>query len=392
MNMGKLLVISRKFPPSTGGSQTLLKNLFKFFNSEEYVVVHDNEKIEEENELTYQGLRVDFPFTLRKILGKLSIPLYIFLIPFIVYKLLKLNRTEGIEKCLINYPDPFFSVAGYIFVKLINLEYVLYFHDLFEEAQIKSTRIVQRFLAKIFERRMIKDSRKFLVICRGLKDFYKDKYGVQPIILPHSIDLDIVNKNFAIDKNSESTRSKIIRIVYSGGVYDDQYDAMLSFVEAIRNSDLNVKLTITSVHSAEYFKKIGIADEDTEVRFFKNRKKVFELQRQADILYLPLAFDPPDPFEVKTALPTKIFEYIASMRPILIHCPADSFLSKFCRENKIGYVCNTIEKKYILVSIEKLTNSEYEVDYGHRVDFLRKYDRKRIAMRFREIIGCKKRM
>jgi len=385
--MQKLLVISRKFPPSSGGSQTVLKNLFRFFDSEEYIVVHDDERSVEKSEFAYQDLRIDFPNVLRKSFGKLLIPLYVFLIPVIVYKLLKLHRRERFGKALIIYPDPFFSVAGYIFSRLMHVEYVLYFHDLFEEAQVKRTRIVQRCLARIFEGRLIKGSQRFLVVCGGLKDFYVKKYGIKAIILPHSIDLDIINKGIAVAYDSKSAyASKTIQVVYSGGIYDDQYDAIFSFVEAVRDSNLNIKFTITSTQPREYFEKIGIADENTEVRFLEDRRNVFELQRQADILYLPLAFDPPDPLEVKTALPTKIFEYVASMKRILVHCSADSYLAKFCRENRIGCVCNTREKKDILNSIEKLMSDEYKVDYGYRIDVLRKYDRKKITMKFRKIL------
>lgn len=387
--MDKLLVVSRKFPPSIGGSQLVMRNLFTFFSPEEYMVCHDDERINvnQGNEFTYHELRIDFPHFIRKILGSLLIPLYIFLIPIIVYKLLRLHKKEKIGKCLINYPDPFFSVAGYIFSRVANIEYFLYFHDLFSEAQKKYTRVVQKLLAEVFERQMIRKTQNFMVISEGLRDFYEEKYNIRPTVLPHSIDLSILNQNPLVEKKMHSL-PKITRIVYSGGVYDDQYDAILAFVKAIKNSDLNIKFVISSKSPRKYFEKIGIADENTEVVFFENDEDVFRLQKQADILYLPLAFESPAPLEVKMAIPTKIFEYIASMRPILVHCPADSFLSEFCRKNKIGYVFNTKEEKDILLCIEKLTNrDEYHIDYRHRVNFLKKYDRKKIYRKFRKIIG-----
>jgi len=385
----KLLVVSRKFPPSVGGSQLVMRNLFTFFSPEEYIVCHDDERINvnQGNKITYRELRIDFPHTIRKILGNLCIPLYIFLIPVIVYKLLRLHKREKIRKCLINYPDPFFSVAGYIFSRFAKIEYFLYFHDLFSEAQVKYTRVVQKLLAEVFEKQMITRTQHFLVISDGLRDFYEEKYNIRPTVLPHSIDLSVLNQNPIVEKTSASLPN-VTRIVYSGGVYDDQYDAILAFVRAIKNSDLNIKFTITSKSPRRYLEEIGIADENTEVAFFEKVEDVFRLQKQADILYLPLAFESPAPLEVKTAIPTKIFEYVASMCPILVHCPADSFLSEFCRKNKIGYVCNSKGEKDILRSIEKLAKRNvYHVDYQHRVNFLKKYDRNKISRKFRRIIG-----
>lgn len=382
-------MVSRKFPPSIGGSQLVMRNLFTFFSPEEYIVCHDDEKINvnQSNEFTYRELRVDFPQPIRKIFGNLLIPLYIFIIPVIVYKLLRLHKEEKIRKCLINYPDPFFSVAGYVFSRLANIEYFLYFHDLFSETQVKYTRLVQKLLAEVFEKQMITKTQNFLVISEGLRDFYEQKYSIKPTVLPHSIDLSVLNQNPIVEKKI-GFLPKVIRIVYSGAVYDNQYDAMVSFVRAIKNSDLNIEFVITSKSARKYFEKIGIADEKIEVIFFENVGDVYTFQNQADILYLPLAFESSAPIEVKTAIPTKILEYVASMRPILVHCPAESSLSEFCKKNKIGYVCNTKEQKEILHSIEILANRDvYQVDYQHRVNFLKEYDRKKIANKFREIIG-----
>lgn len=384
-------MVSRKFPPTTGGTQTVLKNLFAFFDDNEYLVVHDDERTTERIEFAYRESRVDFPYIMRGVLGRLLIPLYVLLIPAIVARLLVLHKREHFTKCLILYPDPFFSVAGYLFTRLAGVEYVLYFHDLFEEAQVKWTRILQRALAKIFEKKMIQGSQHFLVICGGLRDFYRDKYGSDPLVLPHSLDLAIVPKESRLMNADKAlgVPSKAIRVMYSGGVYDNQYDAVLAFVEAIRDSPIDIKLTITSKRSRGYFEKIGIADENTEVSFLRDRKDVFEAQRQADILYLPLAFKSRNPLEVRTALPTKILEYVASMRPILVHCRAYSFLSRFCIENKIGFVCNTTDKEAIVNAINILTDPAYKIDYKYRVEWLAKYDRRKIAKEFRHILGGK---
>jgi len=389
---GRLLVISRKFPPSVGGTQTVLKNLFAEFDPGEYFVVHDREGEAVERGFEYEDLTVGFPDYLDNILGKVAIPLFVLLVPVIIWSLYRINRQKNFSKCLIVYPDPFFSVAGYLFCKLTGLDYVIYYHDLFEEAQTKKSRIIQRFLARAFEGSMINSSEKFLVISEGLAEFYRRKWNAEPTVLPHSVDLSIIDKENSVESRrnelgpDDRSEPEPIEILYSGRIYDDHYDAVDAFTTAFRNSDLDVKFIITSSLPREHFEKMGIAKEDTVVKFFKTKEALHEAQRNVDILYLPLAFNPPAPLEVNTALPTKLFEYVASMSPILVHCSKDAYLYKFCRKHDVGSICTSREQTAILDAINKLIEGP-EVDYGKRVNFLKGFSRKKISREFRDHIG-----
>lgn len=387
---GRLLVISRKFPPSIGGTQTVLKNLFVDFNPEEYLVVHDREGEAVERSFKYEDVTVDFPHYVNRLLGKFTIPLFVLLVPVMIWSLYRLNRENDFNKCLLVYPDPFFSVAGYLFCRLTGLDYVLYYHDLFEEAQTKKSRIIQRLLARVFEGPMINNSEKFLVISEGLGEFYRSKWGVEPVILPHSIDLNVIRGRKSVETGRSEDRPgggpEPIEILYSGRIYDDQFDAVDAFTTAFRHSDLDVKFIITSSLPRKHFEEMGIAKEDTVVKFFETKEELHEAQRNVDILYLPLAFDPPAPLEVNTALPTKLFEYVASMSPVLVHCSKDTYLYKFCRKHDVGSICTSRKQQTILSAISKLAD-EWEVDYGERIDFLKQFSRKKIYREFRDHIG-----
>lgn len=63
-----------------------------------------------------------------------------------------------------------------------------------------------------------------------------------------------------------------------------------------------------------------------------------EIQQKADILFLPLAFNSPYPDIVKTASPGKIGELLAARRPVLVHAPADSFVSWYFKQHSCGLV------------------------------------------------------
>ena len=67
-------------------------------------------------------------------------------------------------------------------------------------------------------------------------------------------------------------------------------------------------------------------------------KEVAKVQRQADILFLPLAFDSPIPEVIRTSAPGKMSEYLGGGRPILAHSPADSFVTYYLRQHECGLV------------------------------------------------------
>ena len=67
------------------------------------------------------------------------------------------------------------------------------------------------------------------------------------------------------------------------------------------------------------------------------------LERSADLLFLPLAFSSPIPDIINTSAPGKMGEYLASSRAVLVHAPAKSFLSWYCRRHTCAVVVDVAE-------------------------------------------------
>lgn len=379
--MPKTLVISRYFPPAIGGTPTVLKNLFRSFSHEDFFVVSARPRVSETPELIYRGEAVDFPLAWRRLLGRYLIPFYIFLLPFIWRALFRIKKKWEPTQILIVYPDPFFSVAGYLFAAWTRLPYSVYFHDLFLEAQAKPSRFIQRLLARLFEKRMISGSRRFFAVSEGLRDFYRNKYGLAPQVVPHSIDRRIINENPQPDVRFRAA----VRIVYTGGIYDNQRDTFQIFVRSLREASFPHKLVIASQKPREYFERLGVIGPEDEVVFLKERREVFSLQRGATFLYLPLAWNSSSRQEVMTSIPTKLFEYAAAMRPIFVHCPPESALARFCLDRGIGDVCASVHPSDILAAVEKMLCGR--VDVARVASFLSGYDRDVIGAAFREALG-----
>jgi glycosyltransferase involved in cell wall biosynthesis len=65
---------------------------------------------------------------------------------------------------------------------------------------------------------------------------------------------------------------------------------------------------------------------------------ITEIQRDADILLLPLAFDAPTPEIIRSAATTKLSEYLVSGRPLLVHAPRDSYVASIARDHGFAEV------------------------------------------------------
>ncbi|MFQ5458069.1 MAG: glycosyltransferase, partial [Myxococcota bacterium] len=69
--------------------------------------------------------------------------------------------------------------------------------------------------------------------------------------------------------------------------------------------------------------------------------EAMRLQREADLLYLPLAFETPWEDEIRTVYPTKAVEYLLSGTPILLHAPPGCYTVEDARRYGWAYVVDT---------------------------------------------------
>jgi glycosyltransferase involved in cell wall biosynthesis len=82
------------------------------------------------------------------------------------------------------------------------------------------------------------------------------------------------------------------------------------------------------------------------------------VQMEADMLFLPLAFDSPYPDLVKTSATTKLGEYLASRRPVLVHAPRDSFISWYLRKHECGVVVDEDDPARLAEGIELILSDD----------------------------------
>lgn len=145
-------------------------------------------------------------------------------------------------------------------------------------------------------------------------------------------------------------------IAYTGSIYEAQLDAVTNCargVDLLRGGGIDVRLHLYTAQSEASLQAQGIPDS-VHVHPTVKPLDASRVQCEADILLLPLAFATRYPELIRTSAPGKLGEYLASGRPILVHAPADCFLSRFATEQRWGLVCDTPDESRIARSIERI--------------------------------------
>jgi glycosyltransferase involved in cell wall biosynthesis len=86
----------------------------------------------------------------------------------------------------------------------------------------------------------------------------------------------------------------------------------------------------------------------------KPSSEIARIQKRADVLFLPLAFQSPYPELIKISSPSKVGEFLMSGRPVLVHAPSGSFLSKYFREHECGLVVDRDEPALLAQALKQL--------------------------------------
>ena len=126
--------------------------------------------------------------------------------------------------------------------------------------------------------------------------------------------------------------------------------------------------------------------ENLEDMGYQPHAVAVEQQRKASLLILPLRKEP----EYKAVLPGKLFEYLASWRPVLGIGQTDGAMSMILNNTKTGFVLNWDDKmsieKYIDICWKDHLNGRLSVEDADISQFTRRNLTRRMAQLFDKLI------
>jgi glycosyltransferase involved in cell wall biosynthesis len=334
-------VLSHILPPSPSGQAAVLQRILRDLNPKDYCLI-SRENYDVKPDLPDNGARLParyFHLQTKKSIPVPNVPVVRIFARTINFFLRLWQRTTAISRILKQENcsalvactgDLYDLPAGYLASRQMGIPFYL---DAFDDYIRQWTAPDHRFFAEIAGPLIIRGAGGVIAPNEFLRDDYRKRYAINPIVIHNPC--DVIDPDLLCPWPAEQGE---IKIVYTGAVYHAHYDAFRNLLAAMELSDNpRLKLHLYSSQTISDLEKEGIKGP-VVVHPHLPQSKIAEIQRCADILFLPLAFRSSIPEIIRTSAPGKMGEYLASGRPVLVHAPSDSFICWYFKTHHAGQV------------------------------------------------------
>jgi glycosyltransferase involved in cell wall biosynthesis len=277
------------------------------------------------------------------------------------HELKRILMRAGCDVLIACTGTPQEMVAAYRACQAIGIAFVPYIFDYFG---LKHTGDA-RTLALRHEQEILQGAAAILVTNEFMAEEYRRLYGVESTIVRNPCRLHDLAR---LDAAPRALPSETFNIVYTGAIYSAHYDAFRNLAAAVARLDRSdVAVHLFTAQPVLTLKLAGIAGEALHFHEHVEHDAVAAIQRQADVLFLPLAFESPIPETINTSSPGKVGEYLSVGRPILVHVPSDSFLSWYFRTHGCGLVVDDNDSVVLADALARLlTDADLRAELGAR--------------------------
>ena len=356
----KFALISHKVPPSGTGQSLVIYRLLHEVAPEHYCLVsteqHDaNNASENPSQLlsgSYHYLPPPFRLErghrlgLRRLREGINIPLAI------VHhsrRIANIVRSEGCNAVIACTGDVTILPAGYLASRLTKVPFYAYVFDHYSYREWDDP--VAAFWARRLERVVMKGAAGVIAPNEILRDDLQKRFGVRATVIHNSFDIAPYEMDGVMNRTAASA-SEEIKIVYTGAVYEAHFDAFRNLMAALAKlANPNIRLHLYTNQPDRTLERENVRGPIVRHEQL-SMTEMPRIQMEADILFLPLAFNSPYPDLVRTSATTKLGEYLATRRPILVHAPRASFVSWYFRTHDCGVVVDENDPARLAEAIE----------------------------------------
>jgi glycosyltransferase involved in cell wall biosynthesis len=338
-----LLVAARNYPPASGGTAFLLYELLKHWPSDAAEAVC--------GAMYFQGTSDQrLPFPAREVLVARSR----YLTPRLVKRaprsytalvrraIRRAARRAGATRIYAHYPDATFLVAAYQAAEDLDLPLAVYFDILWEE------RGENVDLAREFEHRIVERADIRVAITETAAAHLTAKHGHPFEVIPHVMDPP------EEDPAEDGPPPDEAVLHFAGGVYGRMnQDSVVRAARVVMSSSAAARFEIYGPELEDVLPEDVLGHEKIRCGWAK-RTEIEDIQRRSSVLLLPQAFESSTPEMIRCNFPTKALEYMRAGRPILVHSPPESYLTKVAREYDFGVVVDEPDERQLREGLERL--------------------------------------
>ena len=355
----KFALVSHNVPPSAGGQSLVLYRMLKGFDPESYCLISNQPQCADPNENPAELLPCHYHYlpqpsrfergyrfglqVLRE--GGLNLPLAIIQHSLRIARIVRRDQCRAIVACT---GDVTLLPAGYFASRITNVPFYAYIFDHYSYREWEDA--VAAFWARRLESLIMKGAAGIVVPNEVLRDDLQERFGVEATVIHNSFDMSPYETT-AADANIPGPSGEV-SVVYTGAVYHAHFGAFRNLMTAIKKLERrDVRLHLYTNQPDESLERENV--RGPIVRHpQRSMTEMPQVQMKADILFLPLAFDSPYPDLVRTSATTKLGEYLAARRPVLVHAPRDSFISRYFRKHECGIVVDENDPGRLAEAIE----------------------------------------
>ncbi|MEI6646567.1 MAG: glycosyltransferase [bacterium] len=350
---GPLLICAEFFPPMLGGSPILSRNLWGEWPASDLVVISrmdHRQQFDPKTELP--NIRIHYILAWLSSLPRVRAALEPLMGIPVKWQIIKLAKECKPRAIWVNWPGTGFLLGAWWASRKLRIPLYVHMHDMMDERRPSVKRILGWWAAGFYEKRILQGAARVFAITDTAADYFREKFGIDVYVLKHCIpDLDIEKIRLPGKRDIKNV------IHFAGGIYPVMnLDAVVDLVKALDLCQSGITLDGYTMYPAGY-EALGIGGSRVSLRR-ASKAEVMAAQRESAIMFLPLAFQSPNPVEIRTVFPTKLLEYLVSGRPILVHAPADSWVSRAARRDGWGEVVDTPDPKQLANAIDALLNDE----------------------------------
>ena len=355
----KFALLSHKLPPSGSGQAVIIEGMLRDLDPARYCLI-STESYEGVDQGPLQRLKAKYyhlppPFRIQRghrfgllhLREGMNIPLAIWQYS---RQLADIIRREHCDAIVAGTGDVTLLPAAWLASRKTRARFYPYIFDHYSDREWADP--AASFWAHRLQRRLMKDAAGVITLNEVLRDDLRDRFQIEPAIIYNPLDITTYEEASRSRSAAVEPDKSEVSIVYTGAVYEAHFDALRNLMLAINSLQRpGVKLDLYTNTRPDDLTAHGISGPVVRHPHVA-ASEMPRIQTEADILFLPLAFHSPYPNLVRTAAPTKLGEYLAARRPLLVHAPHDSFVSWYVRKHDCGVVVDEDDPAKLAQAIE----------------------------------------
>jgi glycosyltransferase involved in cell wall biosynthesis len=371
------MVTVARAPPQIGGTPTVMYELLRHFPKGSVVLVtkHQGGRTSADDRV------LDVPTVTVARAGAFVYPtlFQLLLMPLTFVEMLLAARRARPGSILAVFPSLDFLLCSLVLGRLTNAPVFVYLHD----CVVETAGTVERRLARIAEEWAFSKASKVYSMSGPMKAFYEAK-GLRTEVLPHGLDPSLERHPVP------GRRTGALRIGFSGGIYENNLQALSDLIETKERSPGVFEVHVTApAQSIELLRSRGLLGRLDSASTLPTQDDVLDFLAGCDLLFIPMSFESKVREDLLTIFPTKVTDYWLAGRPIMVYGPREYAFVPLAERDGYAVVVSERSPERLAEAIKALAGSPETAERlaAASRDMVRRHDGSMVAKRLMEDLG-----